>query len=378
MQIELISNVERLHEIKPLWRNLLSLSSARDFFLLPEWFFPWWGVFGKGKDLFFVVLWENNQLCALFSLYKTKKGPFDVIAFTGFPRAARMDIILAPGCEQDSISLFSDWIFSRSDWDLLSLRNFGTFSNNPEFFVQVLRESGKKYTFATDERCCFISTNNFPGFEDYLKSEKGRNTKENIRKKDRKLRKHKQVEWDTLELIDDNIVGEMAELDSNRSSRGLKGLSFFSSPLNHLFFKNLLKELAGLDHVLLFTLRIGGILSSYLLVFKYDNKLLAYQTSFDMNFPKLSLGMQTLFRSIGYGIENGYKEYDFLSGDDLYKTRYSRTSRQNKRLQIYRGGIKSYVLYLYHAWIKPLRRRLRSYSLIKRTLPTCIRGKWDV
>ena len=126
MRVELIDTIDTLFKLKPDWKRLLTESKVEDIFLFPQWFFSWWKVFGKGKDLFFVVIWENKELCGLFPLHKIKKGPFRVITFTG-RSGDRMDFILAKDHEENCIRIFSEWIFSRGDWDLLSLRNFGCF-----------------------------------------------------------------------------------------------------------------------------------------------------------------------------------------------------------------------------------------------------------
>ena len=379
MRIELIDKIHRLHEIKDLWDDLLSRSTVRDFFLLPRWFFAWWDVFEKEKKLFFVALWEEKKLYGLFPLYKMKKGPFRVITFTGHPRLAdRMDFILKPGYEEECLSSFAFWIFSRSDWDLLSLRDFGPFSKNAEIFNQISRQSGKRCIVSLDEPCYFIPTRPYQGLEAYLKSKTTKNTRNALKKNSKRLDRLEEIEWKVLNRIDDKIVQEMAELDTNRSLRGLNGLSFFGNPLNKVFIEKLSKELFDLDYVLLSTFRIGNELSSYLLLFKFDNKLLAYQTSFDMNHPKLSIGTMTLYRSIKYAFETGYEEFDFLKGGEAYKSRLAEQFRQNKRLLVYNSGFRSYILYLYHTRIKPLRRRLKSHPLVQKIFPAALRRKWDL
>lgn len=379
MQAELIDKIERLYAIKPLWDNLLARFPARDFFLLPHWFFAWWDVFKKGKSLFFVALWKKKELYGLFPLYKTNKGPFGIISFTGHPRLAdRMDFIISPGHEKECLSLFSSWIFSRHDWDLLSLRQFAPFSNNSELLNQILEKSGKRCNLSIDDHCHFISTDKYQGFDAYLKSAISKSRRSSLRKMGNRLNRCEEVEWNVLNSVDDSMVDEMAELDSKRSARGLKGLSFFHSPLNKVFLKRLSKQIINHENVLLFTLRIHGSLSSYALIFKYNNKLLGYQTSFDMNLSRLSVGTQTFFQCIKYAFENNYEELDFLRGEHAYKNIYTQTYRQNKCLFVYKGNLKSYILYLYHIRIKPLLKRLKNYALVEKLVPANFRSKLDI
>ena len=137
MYVELIDTIVALFKVKHEWEKLLSNSSMEDLFLSPQWLLSWWKISGEGKDLFFVALRENKELLGLFPLCKIKKGPFRVITFAGRP-ADRMDFILTKDHEKQCIKVFSDWMFSRADWDLLSLRNFACFSKNPKLFDQIL------------------------------------------------------------------------------------------------------------------------------------------------------------------------------------------------------------------------------------------------
>lgn len=106
MRIELIDSLEGLKEIQNQWLELMTRSSADDFFLLPQWFFSWWSAFSSEKSLFFIAAWQDRQLNGLLPLIKTRKGPFRVITFAGLPRAGRMDFLLADDYREESLSAF--------------------------------------------------------------------------------------------------------------------------------------------------------------------------------------------------------------------------------------------------------------------------------
>ena len=379
MNLELIDKIERLRKIQPFWEELLSVYTGRDFFLMHQWFFAWWDIYGNGKKLFVLALWEGDQLMGLFLLYKISKGPFIVITFAGQPIVSdRMDFILRPGYEEECLLNFISWLFSRFDWDIMILRDFASFSLNPEILCQKLTEVGKKTLTFLEAPNYYISLNKFRNIDSFLNVTTNKKSRKRLRYKERRLSRYKSVEWNILFGIDDSLVDEMEDLVTKRSIRGLKDKSYFSNPKNTLFLKRLSREPINQNNILLFTLRIKGELCAYRLIFQYDNKLLCYQTSFDMNFSKLSIGNQITYRAIEYAFVNGYNEVDFLKGDEKHKKQYTDDFHQNKRLLIYRGGLKSHLLYFYHNRIKPLRRSLGAYPMFKKVFPESFLEKWDL
>ncbi len=133
MRIEIIDTIERLGQLRSQWSALLEDSRARDIFLTPEWFFPWWKTFDGGLELFFIALWREDSLRALFPLCKFQRRSARIVAFPGTPsHADRMDFILAQGDEEECLDEFTRFLAARKDWDFLQLRHLSLFTKNAE------------------------------------------------------------------------------------------------------------------------------------------------------------------------------------------------------------------------------------------------------
>lgn len=379
MEIELIENIERLSEIEREWNDLLEGSAQGDIFLLPQWFSSWWEIYGKGKNLYTIALWKDRVLCGLLLLYKIKKGPFRLITFAGYPRGSdQMDFILMNGMEDECLAVFIKWLYERSDWDMVAFRDFGPFSGNPEILSNIVIRQGERCHVSKELPSYYLSLNDFKDFDSYLNKTMSKKKRSKMRLKRNSLSRLKDVKWELLDGIDEKTVDEMKELDTVKSSRGLKGISAFSNPEKGPFLKRLSKEKINSENIILFCLRIKGKLAAYQLNFKYRSRLLDYQKSFDREYYRLSLGVQIMYRLIEYAFKEGYNELDFLKGDESYKKDYSEAFRENRRVHFYRRGFKASILYIYHGKLKPLRTKLKKYRLLTVLFPARLRRKWDI
>lgn len=77
----------------------------------------------------------------------------------------------------------------------------------------------------------------------------------------------------------------------------------------------------------LFVLRLNGAPAAAFYGFTYDGTCSFLQRGFDPQFHRPSVGQVLLSLSIERAIDEGAREYDFLSGNDGYKDLWVKTSR---------------------------------------------------
>jgi CelD/BcsL family acetyltransferase involved in cellulose biosynthesis len=375
MDVELIQNLDRIDEIRESWTGLLSNSSSRDFFLLPEWFFLWWKFNGKNKTLCFVILRDNDEMIGLFPLYRCRKGPVKMLTIAGLPYMSdRVDFILKRGREEECLRVFSRWMRTRNDWDVCQLRNIGTFSRIADLLADVLRENGTRFVFAPDDPYFFVRTADYDGFEDYLQRHINQKHRKNLRRLRNRVMKLEGARWDILDRVEPRLFGEMVELDSERSLRGKPGfLSYHTS-----FVKNVVNEFQSKDMVRMITFRAEDRLYSFALVFLFDEKILGYQMLTDRNMCKNKLGTLTLMECLRYAFENNYRECDFLKGDERYKSDWTTSFHRSKRILVCNKCAKSLLVYTYYRQVKPIRKKMRNNRLLNRLISQRIRALLDI
>ena len=359
IKLEEIREPERLWKIREEWENLLSVSDGDDLFLHPDWLLPWLKVFGKGYELFFVALWEEARLVALFPLCRKRVGPFRIMTFAGSPVSDRMDFIVKEP-ERDKVFMnFWQWLSSQRFWDMMILNNLCARTNTPETVRDACDRFGMKLIEIFDDACFYIDLGKYGGYEEYLKATFNRKHRNFFRRLNKKTKKvFPDGTWEVEHGIDNALLREVAGLDRLRSLRGKAGRCFFKDDRHIRFMENLVKDryFQEITHVL--TFRAGRKLLAYLLFFSSNNRFLAYQTAFDMEFRDLSLGTQLFLESIRYAFENHYIEYDFLKGDEDFKKRFTGDFRKTKAILIFPDTPKGKILYAFYKGIRPTLKRV--------------------
>ena len=360
MRIELIQTEDGLEGIRASWNRLLSASESRDLFLCPEWLLTWWRTIATpDRSLHFVAMWEEDQLRALFPLQIARLLGVRCLCFAGCPRHVdRMDFLIEPGAEDECFAAFADWLFTRRDWDIVVLRCFAPLTSNHDRLQAVLEKGRRRYLCGEDMPSLYSPLYDFADFADYMLKAHSARTRNLYRRMGRKLGERGHVEWARLDSVDDKLIQEMSELDRKRSIRGESGDSFFSEPLNEGFLRELSNQFKTAGGLNVFACRLDGRLCAFYLMFLYDERALCYQTAFDSEFTDLKLGTQAMLEALRYATDQSATEFDLLSGDEGYKARWTTEQHATTRMMIYRRGIRSWLMYLYHRWLKPARRKM--------------------
>lgn len=377
LQIELVDSVERLSEMSPEWEALARRSAASDIFVLPRWLLAWVEAIGCDKQMHFVCMFKGGELCGLFPLCRRRRGPVRAIYFAGTPRYSdRLDILLEAGCEDACVDAFVNWLYGRGDWDVLSLRGFAPLSDHAHRLAGALERGGRRFLLEQEGPQAYIDLRRYEDFDAYLKEVRSGQVRHNLRRLRRRLEREHEVQWEWAQLSA-GLIDEMAELDRQRSIRGRHDQAFFCRSLSRDFLAAVGRRLAP-EQVRLVTCRIDGRLASYCLNFDHDERLLSYQSAFDSHYYRDSLGSHTLLEAVWWGFEHGYREFDFLTGDEDYKNHWTDSARHAWRLYAYRNRWRSRMVYGYHRWLKPLRRYAARNRRLRNLVPESLRERFDI
>jgi CelD/BcsL family acetyltransferase involved in cellulose biosynthesis len=100
----------------------------------------------------------------------------------------------------------------------------------------------------------------------------------------------------------------------------------------------------------LFVLRHQGADCGALLTFRFQDSVLYYQAGWDPDSPLagLSPGVVVMAQSIRDAIESGGRYYEFLRGDEAYKSRWTKQFRRTNTLLVGRGALAREYLRVAH------------------------------
>ena len=369
MEIQLVKDFKKLSLYRHNWDKLLRSYSGKDVFLTYEWITTWWEHFGENNELYILFIWDEKRLVGIAPLMKLSKGPFRIIQFIGHPRHSdRMDFIIDETRYSEVIEAIVHYLMDRKkDWHLISLRQFSTLTNTSEMLADISTKYNIQFLHQPDDPCFYIPLSKYNGFDQYLEENYSSKNIRDFRRLKRKIIKNNFKKCDYYSLHNDsNIYSQIVDLDRNRSIRGKQGLSFFSDVRNIDFLKEIIDKFSYLKTIKIKTYMKEKKIICYLLVFIFNSKIMAYQAAFNFQYSQYSPGTMLNFDAIEDAFKTGCREYDFLMGEEGYKSRWTHNYRQNKRILIYNSQSLSKLLYQYHKRIKPLRPLIKQSKIGRR------------
>jgi CelD/BcsL family acetyltransferase involved in cellulose biosynthesis len=93
----------------------------------------------------------------------------------------------------------------------------------------------------------------------------------------------------------------------------------------------------------LFILRVAGEPAAALYGFRYRATFCFYQSGFDPRFAQKSVGLVMMGLTIQSAIEESAREFDFLHGDEAYKSLWARNRRELIRLELDPPGARAFL-----------------------------------
>lgn len=130
-----------------------------------------------------------------------------------------------------------------------------------------------------------------------------------------------------------------------------------------VFLKGAVRELLDASLAeMLFVYKNDCPISTVLLL-KSDNVCMMYQSGLDPDYASVEPGYQTNLAAIQYAINNGFKYFDFLRGDEPYKARWSTSREPLVRRKYVPRKFKSQIIH--GTWV--IGRSIKSYMAGFRT-----------
>jgi len=240
-------------------------------------------------------------------------------------------------------------------WDEILLAQLPDSSPNFEFVNRALKRS--EYDVAKEVLigCPYLEMAG--NFESYFKR-LGKNLKHDIAKKTRRLGEDGLApDFEPAGNISARLLEELRELNRKRFE-ATEHRSFFLKDDRYAF----LRELAGVFNEkkrwLVFAFRVRGRLVAYRLCFLYNEVVYDWNTSFDVEYFKYSLGKILLKPVLSYCFEKGYLVFDFMAGGEDYKLKWTDKIRTNYQFSVRKRNLRTRVARAY-VGVKNWRRRTK-------------------
>jgi CelD/BcsL family acetyltransferase involved in cellulose biosynthesis len=335
--VEEITALERLEELRSEWAGLWSAALRSTPFQAPAWLIPWWRCFGSG-ELAVLALRERGRLVAVMAgairtTLETGESFFELI---GGAISDYQDAVFAPGYEQAAARQALDWLerMTRERCDRCELEQLPDFSplvsapvTWPWFDEVKTAEVCPVLRLDTDELTGCLSTAQSAKLRYYR------------RRADR-------MGGVAFKLADESNWPELLDdlFELHRRSWHQRGQSgVLADAVVERFHRAVAPELLRAGVLRLNRMTIGGRAAAALYGLGHGERAYYYIGGFDPEFMSVSPGTLLIGHAIEGAIASGAKEFDFLRGREPYKYLWGAKDRLTYRRALHRRPPLRYV-----------------------------------
>lgn len=324
LTVEVITATDAFLDLRADWERLHSAAAA-DIFLAWDWQLPWWRHLRRGRQLWLMIARDSGGnirgLLAL-SLETARVGLLRVrrLRFIADEQVGSdyLDALIEPGFEDAAISAFGRALASRcASWDLLEMRDMDEHSNTAHRLCQVL---GEKYELKSIRGLlCPAATLDPQQSPDEFIRQSSRG--DNYARRRRWLERQPDFR---IELCQDATTLAPALLQFFRLHRlrweQAGGSSGIEGAVVEDFHREALAGLAGAGHVRLYVLWVQGKAVASVYALTRGNTFYYYQSGMDPAWRSRSVGLVLIGETFTDAIRSGFTRYDFLRGEEAYKS----------------------------------------------------------
>lgn len=365
MEIKAITKFEDFLCLEDTWNNLLEKSQNDIVFLRHEWFKSWWLGFGEGKQLFILVIWEEEDVVGIAPLmrYDSRFRGMRVkeIGFIQNDNSPRSDFIIIRE-RQKILSCIFEYLKQRqAEWDILRLVNIPTESPVTEILPDISARLKMNCGVKKGLHSPFVKVES--DWEMFLqsKSAKFRKVLRN------KVNRVKRLGDFTIEKIEDiscrpDILPDVYDI-SQYSWKGKCQGGILATQERKRFFDELSLVAGKKGWLNIWVLRInniGNIAYEYHLC--YRDKVYALRGDFKEEYREYTPGSVLEYYIIEKAFSNGIIEYDLCGSDYEYKMNWANNIREHNIMEIFSSSPYSKMLYrleykIFHL-LRPIKNRL--------------------
>lgn len=321
LTVERVDNLEGLTALSQPWTQLLSRCSYRNLFLTHEWASTWWTHFGKGKELWLLMVRDGEELLGIAPMmlgWEWYGGlPVRMLGFLVNRHTSRADFIIADGRKEEVIgALVRYWQDHNRCWDVLRLVHVPRESGN----VRVLEEAigmSKLIGFPakTSKNLCYLPMTG--SWEDYLR---GRSSHFRKRLKGTIRRARQEGAFEVVREEDPKEVeasmGRLFRLEA-RSWKSQDSKAVFSAE-EKAFAMDIARKFSRSGRVSNIFMTLDGTDVGALYSIVYEGVCYAFLIYYDEKYDKWSPGRYLMAESLSrYWAEGGIREFDF-NGDSAF------------------------------------------------------------
>lgn len=333
MRIDIISTLAEMDAVKENWQTVYQADPNAHYFVSWGWLRGYFEITERRWFILAAKSSEGSDYVAFFPLAEAVSNLKMIrsLRMGGSPLSDYTGFVCLPEFEETVLEVFAQYVQTNLKWDRFHLRD--VLDARVETFLAYFPQS--EFDIVEQDRvvCPYIPLPS--DWDTYLMKNLKKLPRNQMRKALRTI--------DTLADVK-YVLADNDNFDENLEVLLTLWQERWKQPTEQ--FRILLRYSMETGALWLSTLWLGEepIAGLACFVDAHKGRMYSYMGGYDPNYSKLAPGKILDGTSIRFAIEHGFKEYDYLRGDEPYKFRLGAIKRHNKYFLVSRTGLKGKLI----------------------------------
>jgi len=378
LSIQELNDTESFRDLKETWNTLLQKSDDNNIFLTWEWLFNWWQIYSKGKKLRIILIKDGEKIIGIIPLMSVKYKQ-------GFISIDTLENLCSEECDYSGIILSE----KRGESIALVSKYMANIINDEKLVIR-MHQIPENSAFLTSLRGQYPSLSKYLNFQEqkesscarivlpatwdqYFSSLSGK-LRYKLRRKMKLLETEHKVELYKYDGSPD--LNEKLQILFDLHQKEWGNESKFIQHEAREFYLNVSADCSRNRWLDLHILYADEKPASISWGFSYNNIFWGMTIAFNADYSGYGVGNLHFMKLIENCTNRGLKIFDFLKGDEHYKSRWKCSATDNFKITITdKSTAGKYRAKLLEMLIKYENARKRTFLeniklLLKKTQPT--------
>lgn len=310
------------------WNELANRGMTKTPFQQHHYQASWWRHLGEGDLWSVIVRSETGHLKGIAPL--NLRG--ERVVFNGSKEESDYLDLIASAADAEGVwQAVFDCLVGDSfpSWNQLDFFNVPADSPSREILSRLAKDRAFVFSEELAEVCPVIDLGE--DFESYLAG-LDKKQRHEIR---RKMRRANGAEAELVIVDEADDLSHHIDVFLDLLQKSTPEKEQWLTDGRRALFHDVARSSLAKGSLLLMFMKVGEEVIAGLFNFCYSGRIWVYNSGLDMSrHSRLSLGVVLTAEAIKYGVEKGYKTFDFLRGDEEYKYRFGAHDSKIFRLQI--------------------------------------------